>query len=779
MRLASPPVLVLPMKDLVAPPLRADVQDPRDFLAGTRRQIHAASLASQLKSIAAGDVQTAVREIVELAAGAIGCERVNAWLFNEGETELHCIEAFTATTGRDDAGMILREPDFRAEFDVLRHSRYVAADDPLTDPRTAGYVVPYVKPLGITSMLDVVIRVSDRNLGLLCFEHVGRPHHWREDEIAFACQMGDQIGLALSIAERRKVEDRLRFANTLLTSTMENSPDAILVVDPQHRILASNARFQQMWGLTDGLEPGTDTNRIREAVAGQLKDPAVLLTRLAELDSHPEREVSEELETSDGRAFEVHSSRLQPANGPFLGWVWYVRDVTERKRAEADIRHRARHDGLTGLPNRAVFKDAITRALARRRRGDRPFAVLYLDLDHFKDVNDTLGHPAGDALLRQVAARLRSTCRATDTVARFGGDEFAVLAPGLDDPQDAAVVAASVIEALSTPFLVEGSRIRTSASIGIAMPNGGDDDAEALLSQADLALYRAKTDGRRRWRFFTAAMNDEVRTRVALGVELREALARRQLFLAYQPQVELASGRLVGVEALVRWAHPTRGVLAPAAFIPIAERMGLIREVGLFVLREGCRQLRAWRQSGVAPERMALNLSTLQLGSPLDLEHDLFSVLAGAQLPPYSLELEVTEAALMAMLREQHDVLQRLHDSGCALALDDFGTGYSSLDYLRRFRIDRIKIAQQFVQGVPHERSSAAIVRAIIGLARELGVAVIAEGVENTAQADHLRTWGCLEAQGFHFSEALSADAMTAVLEEARRKMKGGRDSRG
>jgi diguanylate cyclase (GGDEF)-like protein/PAS domain S-box-containing protein len=760
---ASPPVPERP----ASVPWAADAV-LRDTIDRTQRQLRATSRALQLESIAAGDVAAAVRDIVVLAAEALGCERTNVWFFNDAETELVCTEGFEASTGRRSKGMVLREPDLRAEFETLRHARYVAADDALTDPRTAGYVESYLKPLGITSLLDVVIRTSGKNLGLFCFEHVGRPHHWEQDEIAFACQMGDKIGLVVSISERRLAEERLQFANTLLTRQMESSPDAVLVVDAEQRIQSWNGRFRDMWTIPASLVLGAPSTAVLAAVASQVADREVLLERLRAIAEQPDRDVYDEIATSDGRTIEVHSSALRAPAGEVLGRVWFFRDVSAQRRAEAEIRHRARHDVLTGLANRAVFKDAVGEAIARTSRGDAAFAVLYLDLDQFKDVNDTLGHAAGDDLLRQVAGRLRAVCRTTDTIARFGGDEFAVIAPHVGEPADAAALATALIEAIAVPFTVQGNRVGTGCSIGIVVHEAGTTAAETLLSQADLALYRAKADGRGAFRFFTVAMDDEVRTRVALGAELRTALAANQLFLVYQPQVVLETGQVAGVEAFVRWAHPVRGVLSPSVFIPVAEHNGLIRDVGRWVLREGCRQMRAWREAGVAPDRVSINLSTLQMRAPLDVERDLFTLLEDSGLPARTVELEVSEAAFLAAVRESPELLVRLRERGAALAIDNFGTGYSSLDYLRRFPVDRIKVARQFVQAIARDPGSAAIVRATIGLGRDLGMAVIAEGVETREQADELRRAGCLEAQGFYFSQPLAADTLTVMLGRGR-----------
>jgi diguanylate cyclase (GGDEF)-like protein/PAS domain S-box-containing protein len=545
---------------------------------------------------------------------------------------------------------------------------------------------------------------------------------------------------------------------------METSPDAILVVDADGRVLSSKARVRRLWGVSSKETDGGDVTTVLAGVAAQLVDRRAFVIRLRQVAAAPAQDVSMEAETVDRRIVEVYSSALRPSAGPLLGRVWFFRDVTARRRAEAEVRYRARHDGLTGLQNRAVFKEAVIQAIARTSRGDRPFAVLYLDLDHFKDVNDTLGHPAGDDLLRQVAERLRGACRVTDTVARFGGDEFAVIARGVDGPADAAQVATTLIEALAVPFDVAGSQVRTGASVGIAVHQAGDLAAEALLSQADLALYRAKAEGRGTYRFFTDQMDQEVRTRVQLTSELRDAVERGQLFMLYQPQIDLETGRIAGAEALVRWAHPRRGVLLPSVFVPIAEHSGLIPSVSRFVLAETGRQLRTWIDAGVAPPRLSVNLSTLQFTTPVDLERDLVGTMNESNLPPGSLELELTETALMATLREQQDLLVRLRARGFSIAIDDFGTGYSSLDYLRRFRVDRIKIAQPFVRGMLDEPTTAAIVRATIGLARELGIGVVAEGVETEAQSRQLHAWGCPEGQGFHLSPPLTGDAMRDLL---------------
>jgi diguanylate cyclase (GGDEF)-like protein/PAS domain S-box-containing protein len=574
------------------------------------------------------------------------------------------------------------------------------------------------------------------------------------------------VGTVQDITERKRTEETLLFANTLLKTEMETSPDAIIVVDERGRIRSHNRRFAQMWDVPiEVLESGEGAS-VMAAVTARVTDPEGFRDRVAHLYRYPEEEGHDEIETIDGRFIDRHTASLRLPSGRFLGRVWYFRDITDRKRAEAEIRHSATHDALTGLANRAVFKVAVGQAMARARRYGTSVALLSLDLDHFKDVNDTQGHQGGDELMRQVAIRLRASCRATDMIARFGGDEFAVVASDLVDPAEAAILARALIAAVSEPFQVQGNEVRTGASVGIATYTDGQGDAETLLSHADVALYRAKAEGRETYRFFTDAMDQELRMRVLLGGQLRTAIQSGELFLLYQPQVNVRTGRITGVEALVRWRHPDRGLLEPALFIPIAERSGLIALLSQWVLRESCRQARAWLDAGLELDRLAVNLSALQFKAPFELERDVVSTLEATGLSPHHLELEITETALMVASRdsEEADVLSRLRGRGVRLTIDDFGIGYSSLDYLRTFPVDRIKIPRAFVAQIEEVGGSTAIVKATIGLARELGIAVIAEGVESEHQLRLLGSWGCEGAQGFFISPPRTAEGLTAML---------------
>jgi len=572
------------------------------------------------------------------------------------------------------------------------------------------------------------------------------------------------ISISRDITKRKATEQKLQFANLLLKTEMEASPDGILVVDAKGQILLYNQRFAAMWRVPQASFEHETDDVLRAHVTALVRNPDEFSSRVKYILSHPEESSEDELETLDGRIIERHSVSLQITASDILGRVWFFRDVTIRRAADALALRHAYYDVLTGLANRAVFVDAIRQGIATAQRHGKSFAILYLDLDHFKDVNDTLGHPVGDALLRAVAARLLTHTRATDTVARFGGDEFAILASEISGPEDAGLLADKLIATISEPFIVEENTIHSEASIGIELFSPKAQDAETLLSHADVALYRAKVEGRGTYRFFTDAMDKQVRKRVDMSTQLHAALASNELFLLYQPQVDVMTGRIIGLEALVRWRHPTRGIVGPGEFIPIAETSGMIGQLGHFVLLNACRQAKAWLDLGFDFMRISVNVSALQFKSPLALEADVVAVLGETGLPPHLLELELTESVLMVASREHNNILVRLRKIGVKFAIDDFGTGYSSLDYLRRFPADHIKIAQSFILNIETELGDASIVRAIIGLAHELNIKVIAEGVENRTQLDLVQSWGCQQIQGFYFSPPLAAQEINVLL---------------
>jgi diguanylate cyclase (GGDEF)-like protein/PAS domain S-box-containing protein len=593
-------------------------------------------------------------------------------------------------------------------------------------------------------------------------------YSWVEDRVTPIRDKSGRLlvaeGMLVDIDYRKQMDEKLQLANILLTTQMETSPDGILVVDTAATIISFNHRFAAMWKIPlDAFRSGQDAP-ILAAVSQAMKDPAAFAARVQHLYAHPEELGHEELETTDGRFIERHTAALRTSTSVHLGRVWFFRDITDRKQAEAEIRHTARHDALTGLANRRMFMEMVRRAM--EREGQRSFAVLYLDLDHFKDINDTLGHPVGDELLCLVAERLRSNVRGSDSVARFGGDEFAIIMSAVGEPVVVAGLAEKLVAAIGSPYSVQGNIIVTSVSIGVAVCGPDDTDAEVLLSHADVALYRAKSEGRGAYRFFTEAMDRDVRARVSAASELREALRVGQLFLLYQPQIEIITGRIIGLEALVRWHHPERGVVGPDEFIGVAEKTGLIVALGRWVLGEACRQGKEWLDAGAAPISIAVNVSAWQFKMAPALEHDIASSLATSGFPPRSLELELTESGLMEASLEHRDALVRLRKTGIRFAIDDFGTGYSSLEYLRRYPADRVKIAQEFVRLIVSDPESAAIVKAIIGLSQDLGMVVIAEGVETSEQLELLKAWGCREVQGYYFARPLAAEDVWPLLQQ-------------
>jgi diguanylate cyclase (GGDEF)-like protein/PAS domain S-box-containing protein len=444
-------------------------------------------------------------------------------------------------------------------------------------------------------------------------------------------------------------------------------------------------------------------------------------------------------------------------------------DITERKAAAEKITLLARTDGLTGLANRSTFTERLWQAFAAAQRGALGFAILYLDLDKFKPVNDTFGHPVGDLLLQQVAQRLKSCTRASDVVARLGGDEFAILQGEMSEAASAGLMAAKIQAALAVPFSVNGNEINISVSIGISPYIPGNAGADAMLVQADLALYRSKDEGRNQYHFHSDELDQEVLDRMTLAGELKRAIDQDEFELEYQPQIELSTQIIVGMEALVRWNHPTRGLLAPGLFIPIAEKTGTIVALGHWVLDQACRQMSIWRNEGLTLPVIAVNLSLLQLKGGQDLVRDVTQIIAKWGLAPSDLEFDVTEATLAQLKWAQNDVLPQLRELGVKIAIDDFGSEYSSFDYVRSYRVNHLKIAQSFVSRSTSDPECAATIRAIVNFARDIGIGVIAQGVETAQQRDLLiSTDTATQAQGFHFSKPVDADRAGDLLRQGR-----------
>jgi diguanylate cyclase (GGDEF)-like protein/PAS domain S-box-containing protein len=470
--------------------------------------------------------------------------------------------------------------------------------------------------------------------------------------------------------------------------------------------------------------------------------------------------------TRDGRTIEVvvFSRQLDYEGAPAV--LIAVIDITERKAAEARIAHMAHHDALTDLPNRVLFRQRMADALAQRSRTGSLIGALCIDLDNFKLVNDTLGHPIGDRLLQDVAERIERVIRQRDTAARLGGDEFAVLVPELKSPQELAVLAQRVIDVVSEPYLVEGHLVTVGTTIGIAVAPTDGEDADRLLRNADLALYRAKADGKSTFRFFEPEMDAQAQARRQLEIDLRSALAAEELEVHYQPLVDLVSKDVVGFEALLRWPHATRGYIPPSEFIPLAEETGLITPLGNFVLTRACEDATEWPSH----IKLAVNLSPMQFRVG-NVFTTVSEALKATGLEPQRLDLEITESVLLDRTDQVIAHLHALRALGVRISMDDFGTGYSSLSYLRAFPFDKIKIDRSFVRDLPGNRHTLAIVRAILGLASGLDMKVVAEGIETQADLACLAAEGCKEGQGFFFSEARPQDEVIKLLADQQRRV--------
>ncbi len=559
--------------------------------------------------------------------------------------------------------------------------------------------------------------------------------------------------LIASEAQLAKSSRELKAARDRLDAAMNNVPQGLCMFDATMRLTVANARYVEMYGLTAAdATPGSELRDmlLRRAARGSFSadpDRYIGALRAQLMRGKPFRDVTH---LQDGRVISVLN---QPAPGG--GWVAMHEDVTEQQRAQAQIAHMARHDALTDLPNRAYFSDEMDRLVARLGERGARFNVILFDLDLFKSVNDSLGHPVGDELLKAIAGRLRRAPLDGYTAARVGGDEFAILQPEQDDQREDAVVLAKRLQAtLCEPYLIDGHQIVIGISIGISLaPAHGTSQLE-LLKNADLALYRAKT-GKLGYQLYEPEMDSAARQRRELAVDLREALANREFVLHYQTIVEVTSARVCGVEALVRWNHPRRGLLAPDQFIPIAEELGLIIPIGEWILRQACQDAVAW-----PPDvRLAVNLSPVQFRSG-NLLTCVTNALVDADLCPSRLELEVTESVLLENNADNLAALHQLKASGVRIVLDDFGTGYSSLSYVRMFPFDKIKIDQSFVAEFSDRADCAAIVCAVTGLGRTLQLDTIAEGVETVEQFELLRAAGCTHAQGFLFSRPGPAYAL-------------------
>ncbi|MGO4571009.1 putative bifunctional diguanylate cyclase/phosphodiesterase [Microvirga sp. 2TAF3] len=555
-------------------------------------------------------------------------------------------------------------------------------------------------------------------------------------------------------------ELELRTQNERFDTALNNMSHGLCMVDSAGRIIVFNARFAQLFELERTVQPGATLGELISHADARGREGAAALRQIcAEQQEliHNRRSATFIQGQPGGRTIAVSHQPMSSG-----GWVATYEDITERRQAESQIAYMAHHDALTDLANRVLFREQMERALAHAQRSDASLAVLCLDLDRFKDVNDTLGHETGDSLLKVVAQRLRACVREGDVVARLGGDEFAVLQVAVSEPHDCAVLAMRIVESLGAPYEIDGQEIVIGTSVGIALAPEGSMTPDQLLKHADLALYRAKAVGRGTFRFFEPEMDAELQARRVLEVDLRKALVNREFELFYQPQVDIRKEQISGYEALLRWRHPERGIVSPGEFIPVAEDIGLISPLGEWVIEEACREAAKWPAS----VKVAVNLSPVQFRNK-GLVQCVRQALARSGLSPIRLELEITESVLLQDNDTTLATLHQLRHLGVRIAMDDFGTGYSSLSYLRSFPFDKIKIDQSFVQGLSSRADCLAIVQSITSLGASLGMITVAEGVETEDQFQQLRAAGCNEVQGYYFGRPKPAKELVHSLDIA------------
>jgi diguanylate cyclase (GGDEF)-like protein/PAS domain S-box-containing protein len=572
--------------------------------------------------------------------------------------------------------------------------------------------------------------------------------------------------------ERKAAEDVAFRQQQRAEVTLSCTGDAVLTTDTSGQVTELNPAAETLTGWTSEDAIGRKLGDVFQIIDSVTRQPVQdLLFTVANPESSALLLANRLLIRRDGCevAIEDSAAHTRDRHGNISGAVTVFHDVSAARAKTLELSHRAQHDFLTDLPNRVLLNDRINQAISFAERYSKQLAVMFVDLDYFKKINDAFGHAIGDKLLQSVATRLVSCVRRSDTVSRLGGDEFAVLLSQVERAEDAVFIAKKILSALAAPYSVDQKRLDINASIGVSTYPGDGQDAETLIQKADTAMYDAKKLGRNSYQFFKADMQARVLERLRLESGLRSALGRDELRLNYQPKIDLKTGEITGVEALLRWHHPDRGLIPPSQFIPIAEESGLIVPIGQWVLLEACRQARAWMDAGLPPVRVAVNVSALQFMAK-DFLSSVRAVLISTGVDPHNLELELTETVLMQDAESAVDKLHALKAIGVQLAVDDFGIGYSSFSYLRRFPLDALKVDRTFIKDLSADAGAATIVTAMINIGKSLHHRVIAEGVETREQVDFLQKQGCGEGQGYFFCHPVIAEKFAQFLESGLRE---------
>ncbi|MFK7915802.1 MAG: putative bifunctional diguanylate cyclase/phosphodiesterase [Pseudomonadales bacterium] len=585
----------------------------------------------------------------------------------------------------------------------------------------------------------------------------------RSIELSSAELRDQNTTLQNRLQELESTQQKLARSYSLLRSTLNSTADSIVVIDNDMTVRAHNRQFAKLCKTTtDSSCVGMSASELILRIARSVTDSSGIHTRLRDLKRRPNQEFKETLRLRDGRYLEL-TSIPQLLNDQIVGRVFTLHDATEKHLDEETIRHQAYHDSLTGLPNRLLMNDRIRHAITLASRNQRTLTLLFMDLDHFKSVNDRLGHEVGDKLLIQVSQRLGARLRASDTICRLGGDEFTILLEDSTNKEGWKLVAADLIKRTAQPFEIDGHEVWVSASIGVSRYPADAQSAEELMRHADMAMYEAKQLGRNRYSEFSSLLSLKTDRKAAIEAQLRHAIENGELYLEYQPKYDLKTMRPVGFEALLRWQNPVLGRVPPDEFIGIAEQCGLIIAIGDWVVRAACQQLQQWQEIGFSEITLAVNLSTQQFKNAT-LVGDIERVLQDHAIHPAWLELEITESSVMEDVQQVTGILHTLRELGVALSIDDFGSGYSSMSYLKNLPVHYLKIDRTFVQEIADSAADRAIVASMITLGHNLGLKVVAEGLETAAGLEELQRLSCDLVQGFLLSKPVSPEVATELL---------------
>jgi len=699
------------------------------------------------------DIDEVMQRVLKGAAEAMKVDATLIGAFEEGVFRIRYVynmpEVFTRR--------ILTSNELRAMDYAARAKDAVAFSDAFNDERLN---IQFVREIGIRSLLVAPVMTKDRVIGAMVFYEFSKQFEFGEEHLDFARKLAASVSLALENAElyqalqkSRKLSEN-RFVE--LQTIYETAPVGLCFIDRNTRYVKINRRLAEMNNVPIEQTIG---RTVREVIADEAAASKIesFCNRAIET-GRPVENVETTRKTKKSVLTDLaHYYPVRDQTGAVVGVNIVVQDITDRKRMEEEIRHMAQHDALTGLPNRRLFIDILHVELAQARRHRTKLAILFLDLDRFKEINDTLGHEAGDKLLKEVSERFRGITRESDTVARIGGDEFNMLLADLGRIEDVSDIAVKIVDSLRKPIAIGEHELHVTTSAGISIYPDDSDDSETLLRYADIAMYHAKESGRNTFRFYNPSINVKTIERMKLESWLGQTIRRGELSVLYQPQIDIKSKKISYAEALVRWNHPERGLLEPCDFIPLAEETGFITSIDEWVLGTACSQAAAWKKAGLENFCVGVNLSARQFQSPV-LVNMIASILTETGLPPGCLDLEVTESTAMSDVEQSASQLRELREMGVHISIDDFGTGYSSLNYLKKLPIERLKIDKSFIQDIVKDSDDRAIIGAVTSMAHKMGIKTVAEGVETEAQLAFLRHSECDEAQGFLFSRPVAAN---------------------